>query len=523
MARRNLDTSSGALGTSLQRLSSGSRINSAKDDAAGLSIASRLTSQVRGLDQSRRNANDGISMLQVAEGALQEVTGLLQRARELAVQARNGALQQPERNALQAEVNQLLQEIDRINSQTGFGGKKLFAGKGGQISDPIKQPIVDGLRSYWLQEAEDRVKTYYGLSASGGPDLEVKFYNGGAGNTLAFVSSGYSGGALVSQSLNIDLDDFTPPNLPNGGTAPVYNDRIIAHEMVHAYMARTTNLTQLAADTNLWFTEGAAEFIQGADERLASDIAAAGSAANLVAKLGDGSTEGTYSAGYAAVAYMHATLKATRGTGIKEVMTYLAANPTQSLGNALFALGDIWGGGSAGGALSAFETAFKGAAGTTFVQGMNLTNADVGAIGGRDADGGAVLTAESVLPNTSAYDETPTSLNVIFPDASSSIATEQVAFQVGADANQTISSVLSGFSTINLAISDIDLRSDTSLAILAIDRALEYVTNSRGEMGAVQNRLLSTISNLANVSENAAAARSRDCRPRSTRRRGTGT
>jgi flagellin len=140
---------------------------------------------------------------------------------------------------------------------------------------------------------------------------------------------------------------------------------------------------------------------------------------------------------------------------------------------------------------------------------MNLTNSDVGAIGGFDADGGTVLTAESVLPNRNTYDDTPTSLNVIFPDAGSGVAAEQVSFQVGASANETISSFLSGFSAANLSISTIDVSSDPTLALVAIDRALEYVTSSRSEMGAVQNRLLSTISNLSNIGENVTAARSR--------------
>ncbi|PLW68285.1 flagellin [Pseudohalioglobus lutimaris] len=127
-AQRNLGSSQNSLNTSLQRLSSGLRINSAKDDAAGLAISERMTSQIRGLNQAARNANDGISLAQTAEGALAEVTNNLQRIRELAVQSSNATNSQSDRDALQTEVSQLLNEIDRVANQTSFNGVKLLDG-----------------------------------------------------------------------------------------------------------------------------------------------------------------------------------------------------------------------------------------------------------------------------------------------------------------------------------------------------------------------------------------------------------
>jgi flagellin len=127
-AQRNLSTSGAQLATSLQRLSSGLRINSAKDDAAGLAISERFSSQVRGLNVATRNANDGISLAQTAEGALSEVGNNLQRIRELAVQASNGTNNQTDRNALNAEVTQLKAEIQRVAEQTSFNGTKLLDG-----------------------------------------------------------------------------------------------------------------------------------------------------------------------------------------------------------------------------------------------------------------------------------------------------------------------------------------------------------------------------------------------------------
>ena len=127
-AQRNLSTSSASLSTSIQRLSSGLRINSAKDDAAGLAISERFTTQIRGLDVATRNANDGISLAQTAEGAMVEISNNLQRIRELAVQSANATNSESDRKALQSEVNQLVSEIDRVARQTNFNGTKLLDG-----------------------------------------------------------------------------------------------------------------------------------------------------------------------------------------------------------------------------------------------------------------------------------------------------------------------------------------------------------------------------------------------------------
>jgi flagellin len=127
-AQRNLSSTQMSLSTSLQRLSSGLRINTAADDAAGLAIAERFTAQIRGTDQAARNANDGISLAQTAEGALQQVTVNLQRIRELAVQSSNATNTNSDRAALQTEVSQLLSEIDRVANTASFNGVKLLDG-----------------------------------------------------------------------------------------------------------------------------------------------------------------------------------------------------------------------------------------------------------------------------------------------------------------------------------------------------------------------------------------------------------
>ena len=133
-AQRNLTKSGLGLATSMQRLSSGMRINSAKDDAAGLQISNRLTSQINGLAVAQRNANDGISIAQTAEGAMQASTDILQRMRELALQSANGSNSDEDRGALQKEVNALQSELTRISETTSFGGQKLLDGAFGSKS-----------------------------------------------------------------------------------------------------------------------------------------------------------------------------------------------------------------------------------------------------------------------------------------------------------------------------------------------------------------------------------------------------
>jgi len=132
--QRNLSNSANALSTTMQRLSTGSRINSAKDDAAGLQISNRLASQVSGLNVAVKNSNDGISMAQTAEGALQQSTNILQRMRDLSLQAANGSNSDSERGALNDEVTQLKKELDRISNTTTFGGRQLLDGSFGVTS-----------------------------------------------------------------------------------------------------------------------------------------------------------------------------------------------------------------------------------------------------------------------------------------------------------------------------------------------------------------------------------------------------
>jgi flagellin len=207
-AQRSLMKSSDALAGSLQRLSSGLRINTAKDDAAGLAIATRFTAQIRGLEQASRNANDAISLSQVAEGALDQMTSMLQRIRELAVQSATGSNSASDRAALDAEVQQLSSEITRVAEVTSFNGIEILngnfaAGKSfhiGSEADDGNQTIsfsVDNMRS-------DELKSYSvvigGGAANGADGLDVTV----AGDTNAGLANGSA--RLLAAAMN-DLDE----------------------------------------------------------------------------------------------------------------------------------------------------------------------------------------------------------------------------------------------------------------------------------------------------------------------------
>lgn len=186
--QRNLSNSSNALGTSLQRLSTGSRINSAKDDAAGLQIANRLTSQINGMGVAVKNSNDGISMAQTAEGALEQSTTILQRMRDLALQSANGSNSPEERQALNQEVVELKKELDRIANTTTFGGKKLLDGTFGattfQVGAAANETItvnIDEMSSasleakmYGSEQPVDNAATPSPTATSGAIAISVK-------------------------------------------------------------------------------------------------------------------------------------------------------------------------------------------------------------------------------------------------------------------------------------------------------------------------------------------------------------
>lgn len=196
-AQRNLGVSSNAMSLSIQRLSSGLRINSAKDDAAGLSISQRMTAQIRGMNQAVRNANDGISLAQVAEGAMQESTSILQRMRELSLQSANSTNNSTDRQSIQSEVTQLKSELDRIAGNTQFNGQRILDGSFTNASfqvgansnqtinfsiGSVKSSSIGGIALATGTEVSAAASTDITVAIAGGPATTVNSSAGFAGS-----------------------------------------------------------------------------------------------------------------------------------------------------------------------------------------------------------------------------------------------------------------------------------------------------------------------------------------------------
>lgn len=269
-AQRNLSTSGGALASALQRLSSGLRINSAKDDAAGLAIAERFTTQIRGLNQAARNANDGISLAQTGEGALAEITNNLQRIRELAVQSANSTNSVSDREALNQEVEQRLAEIERVASQTSFNGQKILDGSFGsaafQVGANAGETISIGLSTSMKKDAIGQVAIATGTVDVTDPDADP--------DTDDFVSA--------DNVLTIADDDFSIA-VGDGDAVQLTGDYESVQDLVDAINSKVAgasawidadNHVVIASSEDLDFTlaNDAADLLAGvADVTVAAD------------------------------------------------------------------------------------------------------------------------------------------------------------------------------------------------------------------------------------------------------------
>lgn len=212
-AQRNLNRSQDGLKTSLQRLSSGLRINSAKDDAAGLAISERFTSQIRGLSVAARNANDGISLAQVAEGALEEASNILQRIRELSIQSINATNSASDRKALDLEVRQLTAELNRIAKSSEFNGQKILDGTFGtalfQVGANANQFIVATTSNFKTDQYGDYRISGHGstVSANNRLDQTATFSISGAEGSATLVYASGSTAADLAEAINLVGDD----------------------------------------------------------------------------------------------------------------------------------------------------------------------------------------------------------------------------------------------------------------------------------------------------------------------------
>jgi len=231
-SQRQLGKSQNTLNLSLQRLSSGLRINSAKDDAAGLAISNRMTSQIRGLNQAARNANDGISLAQTAEGALQESTTLLQRVRELSIQSANSSNTASDRDSIQSEVNQLISELNRISETTTFNGQMLLDGsftqKQFQVGAEAHQTInisVEGSTGDILGINKFTVNNTDGVNAATGAtsstvDLNTGAFSSTAGNTTIATANSE---LIADQNITVTQESGATTSVALSGTKSAYS------------------------------------------------------------------------------------------------------------------------------------------------------------------------------------------------------------------------------------------------------------------------------------------------------------
>lgn len=448
-AQRNLNTSQGALATSLERLSSGLRINSAKDDAAGLAISDRFTTQIRGLNQAARNANDGISLAQTGEGALAEITSNLQRIRELAVQSANATNNSSDRAALDLEVQQRLAEIDRVSSQTSFNGTKLIDGTfgtasfqvGANVGETIDLNISSGTRSSQIGQIATGTSsvevTVAALTGSGtiqvGSDDAVT-----VGASVAGTGAGQTAGSAFAKAEAINTASI------GGLTATAVN----TIELTAAASTGTTSgdLYSLAINGQDIF----ASFDQNANgilttQQITDAINAQSSNTGVTAALNGADLQ----------------LTAADGRDI-------------AIGQTL--------GGSAGGGLSA-------GAGTT-VNDVDYRAGQIGTVA-QATDGSVVAAAVNGGTVTLSANQ-----NIV--------ATGDGAILGFAGVNVTLAVDTKALNTV-----DVTTVQKSNDAIARLDSALKSVSDLRSTFGAIQNRFESTVTNLATTSENLSAARSR--------------
>lgn len=439
-AQRNLGVNQASLQTSMQRLSSGMRINSAKDDAAGLAISDRMTSQIRGLTQAARNANDGISLAQVAEGAMGSVSANLQRIRELAVQSANGTNSASDRQALQKEVAQLKEEIARVASQTEFNGIKLLDGTYStqqfQVGPNANQTIGVSVSSALATDMGNNnvtTTTGAGIATAIGPTA------GPLATNLATALNGFA-----SQILTVAGNgtvNTTTPALPANSSAKTIATAINAFSGQSGVTAVPSNTVTIAS-----VAVGSVQFdLMGMNATPITISATVSSATDL-----------------AAVAQ---SINAQSGvTGITasadKVGNLVLSNST----------GDDIRIGSLSAALT--NATVKGADTVTAAVTLGAT--------------GVVTVGGSIKFNSST------------------------GFSLATDTAGTLFTNLSNGSTLSaVAAIDIGTAAGATDALLVVDAALSTVSSSRAQLGAVQNRFLTTIDNLNTTNENLAASRSR--------------
>lgn len=450
-SQRRLDQSGSGLSTTFERLSSGLRINSAKDDAAGLAISERMTAQIRGLNQAQRNANDGVSLAQTGEGALTEMGNILQRVRELAVQSSNASNTASDRAALNSEVGQLVSELQRFTDTTEFNGLKLFDGTSSSLAYQVG---ANSNQTITTTTADFRTSQYgsYQLGNS-----SLSFASGGTG-TGAAIS-----GAAVSSGGTVTINGATG----SGSITTTVSDS--AKDIASKINAQSTTGVKATArnETVLDFSASGTFALQA----FTSD--AAGINGNIQTVSFTVSNENTADGlSQAVTAFNDASSK----TGITARLN--------STSTAILLTND------------AGSTISLGAATTGSTVGGNVTLGSGTTASINAAASGTISAAGQVTLDSAKSYSIATSATTGF--------TAGVLSSAAIGASATNGAVLQKVSTL-----DISTVSNSNNALRIVDSALDAINGQRATFGALQNRLGSTIANLAASSENLSASRSR--------------
>jgi flagellin len=453
-AQRNLSQSQNALSTSLQRLSSGLRINSAKDDAAGLAISDRMTSQINGLNAAARNANDGISMAQTAEGGLSTATDLLQRMRTLTVQAANGTNSASDRASTQQEVSQLQQELNRVANTTQFNG----------------QNVLDGS----LNNAQFQV----GANANQTINFSIGSAQATAIGNNALAQN--TGGTMVNAVASATAKTFEPNNVAAG------------------------NVTIQGNGTS----SGALTIAAGASgKQIADQINAASGNTGVSASATTEATLGGFAAGTFSLTLQGAPTSAGAANPVTVSATLASSTDLAGLTKAI---NDQTG--STG--ISAVADLSTGKIALTQSQGYDIGVRNNGAqttitmTGAGTADGGTG-TAVTLKANNVVGDTATVGAKVTLSSASAFTATASAVGIFSGAAGTVQSSALSSVASIDVTKTTNGIPTGANDALKVIDAALANIGNSRASLGAIQNRFTNTISNLQATSENLSSARSR--------------
>ncbi|WP_297526467.1 flagellin N-terminal helical domain-containing protein [Thiohalobacter sp.] len=481
-AQRNLTRSQTSLATSIQRLSSGLRINSAKDDAAGLAISERMSAQIRGLNQAARNANDAISLAQTAEGAMSSATDILQRIRELAIQSANSTNSASDRAALQEEVNQLVEELDRISTTTEFNGLKLldgtFTAQQFQVGANANQTLsvsVDSMRTddigAYVNASSDQSYSA-GTAAGAGGGFAATTLQSDAQNYTGVDGNAISGGNLQINGKPVnDSVDYVGANLTYQGDTSAYakaraiNDSNIAG--VTAVADNTQTFAEASADNFL----DASGITFGATDTLSYTLTINGEQIFSGTTL-DGTTN-TIS--------MQAAVDAINS---KQFDTGITATITSA------------------GALQ-----LQADDGRDIVVSETIAFNDNTTAAGSSGTLATVFSSNPLAAETAGDDSGSVTQNLTFKGQVTLQSSDNITFNSGQALLGFGSATVSATGSISAVdISDV---SGANAAILAVDAALDTINSSRARLGAVQNRVETTIANLQTTSENLSAARSR--------------